>query len=47
MLGVRGILLDLDPGPRVRRWIDPGLWVLGTLTIGYGLVLLTTLAVRA
>jgi succinate dehydrogenase hydrophobic anchor subunit len=47
MLRVRGILLDLDPGPRVRRWIDPGLWVLGTVTVGYGLVLLTTLALRA
>jgi succinate dehydrogenase hydrophobic anchor subunit len=47
MLGLRGILLDLDPGPRVRRWIDPGLWVLGTLTVGYGLVLLIVLAVRA
>jgi succinate dehydrogenase hydrophobic anchor subunit len=47
MLGLRGILLDLDPGPRLRRWIDPGLWVLGTLTISYGLVLLITLAIRA
>ncbi len=47
MLGLRGILLDLDPGPRLRRWIDPGLWVLGTLTVGYGLVLLIVLAVRA
>ena len=47
LLGVRGILLDLDPGPRLRRWIDPGLWVLGTLTISYGLVLLITLAIRA
>jgi succinate dehydrogenase hydrophobic anchor subunit len=47
LLGVRGILLDLDPGPHVRRWIDPGLWVLGTLTIAWGLVLLITLASRA
>jgi succinate dehydrogenase hydrophobic anchor subunit len=47
LLGVRGILLDLDPGPRVRRWIDPGLWTLGTMTIAWGLVLLITLAIRA
>jgi succinate dehydrogenase hydrophobic anchor subunit len=47
MLGLRGILLDLDPGPRIRRWIDPTLWVIGTLTVAYGLVLLTTLAIRA
>jgi succinate dehydrogenase hydrophobic anchor subunit len=47
MLGLRGILLDLDPAPRVRRLIDPALWTLGTLTIVYGLVMLTTLAIRA
>jgi succinate dehydrogenase hydrophobic anchor subunit len=47
LLGVRGILLDLDPGPRVRRWIDPGLWALGTITVAWGLVLLITLASRA
>ena len=47
MLGVRSILLDLDPRPRVRRCIEPGLWVLGTSTVAYGLVLLTTLALRA
>jgi succinate dehydrogenase hydrophobic anchor subunit len=47
MLGLRGILLDLDPGPRVRRWIDPALWTLGTLTVGYAFALLITLAIRA
>jgi succinate dehydrogenase hydrophobic anchor subunit len=47
MLGLRGIVLDLDPGPRVRRWLDPVLWGLGTVTIGYGLALLITLAIRA
>ncbi|MBI5106417.1 MAG: hypothetical protein HZB46_15775 [Solirubrobacterales bacterium] len=47
MLGVRGILLDLDPGPRARRRIDVGLSVLGVATVAYGLVLLVTLAIRA
>jgi hypothetical protein len=31
----------------MKRRIETGLWVLGTLTIGYGLVLLITLAARA
>ena len=47
MLGIRGILHDLDLSPRTQRPIDTGLWVLGTLTIAYGMVLLTTLAVRS
>jgi succinate dehydrogenase hydrophobic anchor subunit len=47
LLGVRGVLLDFDFGPRARRRIDAGLWTVGTLTIGWGLVLLITLATRA
>jgi succinate dehydrogenase hydrophobic anchor subunit len=47
MLGIRGILHDLDLSPRAGRGIDRGLWVLGSLTIAYGMVLLTTLAVRS
>jgi succinate dehydrogenase hydrophobic anchor subunit len=47
LLGVRGVLLDFDFGPRARRRIDAVLWTLGTLTIGWGLVLLTVLATRA
>jgi succinate dehydrogenase membrane anchor subunit len=47
LLGLRGVLLDFDFGPRARRRIDAGLWALGTLTIGYGLVLLITLVARA
>jgi succinate dehydrogenase hydrophobic anchor subunit len=47
LLGVRGILLDLDLPARVQRHVDAGLWALGTLTIVYGFVLLTTLATRA
>jgi hypothetical protein len=41
------VLFDFDFGPRARRRIDAGLWALGTLTIGYGLVLLITLVARA
>ncbi|MGZ4133410.1 MAG: hypothetical protein ACXVWF_10200 [Actinomycetota bacterium] len=47
MLGLRGVLLDLDPGPSLRRWIDVGLVVLGLATIGYGFFLVGTLASRA
>jgi succinate dehydrogenase hydrophobic anchor subunit len=47
LLGVRGVLLDFDFGARARRRIDAGLWIVGTLTIAYGLVLLITLATRA
>ena len=47
MLGIRSILFDLDLRARTRRRIERGLWTLGVLTVGYGLVLLTTLAGRA
>jgi succinate dehydrogenase hydrophobic anchor subunit len=47
MLGVRGVLYDLDPGPRLRRWIDIGLVTLGLVTLAYGYFLIGTLASRA
>jgi succinate dehydrogenase hydrophobic anchor subunit len=47
MLGVRGVLLDLDPAPRTQRWIDIGLVTLGLATLGYGYFLIGTLASRA
>ena len=47
LLGLRGVLFDFNFGPRARRRIDAGLWALGTLTVAYGLVLLTVLATRA
>lgn len=47
MLGLRSVLLDLDPGPSLRRWMDVGLVVLGLATIGYGFFLIGTLASRA
>jgi len=47
MLGLRGVLLDLDPGPRLRRWIDRGLAILGLATLAYGYFLIGTLASRA
>jgi succinate dehydrogenase hydrophobic anchor subunit len=47
MLGVRGVLLDLDPSPRARRWIDVGLIALGLGTLAYGYFLIGTLASRA
>lgn len=47
MLGVRGVLLDLDPSPRAQRWIDVGLVALGLATLAYGYFLIGTLASRA
>ena len=47
MLGVRGILRDLDPSPRTRRRIDRALWIVGALTVAYGMALLITLAIRS
>ena len=47
MLGLRGVLLDLDPSHRAQRWIDVGLTVLGVLTLAYGFFLIGTLASRA
>jgi succinate dehydrogenase hydrophobic anchor subunit len=47
MLGLRGVLLDLDPGVRVRLWLDRALWGLGSVTVVYGLFLLVALASRA
>jgi succinate dehydrogenase hydrophobic anchor subunit len=47
MLGIRSVLLDLELGDRGRSRIDRGLVALGTLTVGYGLFLVGTLASRA
>ncbi len=47
MLGVRGVLGDLDLSPNTRRRVDAGLWVLGSATVAYGMGLLITLAVRS
>jgi succinate dehydrogenase membrane anchor subunit len=47
MLGLRGVLLDVDPSPRTQRWIDAGLVALGLATLAYGYFLIGTLASRA
>ena len=47
MLGLRSVLFDLTASDRHRRWIDRGLVALGIVTVGYGLVLVLTLAARA
>ena len=47
MLGIRGILHDLDLRATTKQRIDVALWVVGTLTVAYSLVLLITLASRA
>ena len=47
MLGIRGILHDLDLRAKTKQRVDVALWALGTLTVAYSLVLLITLASRA
>lgn len=47
MLGIRGILHDLDLVPRTARRLDVALWVIGALTVVYAMVLLITLAARS
>ena len=47
MLGLRGVVLDLDPSHRAQRWIDVALTALGVLTLAYGYFLIGTLASRA
>ena len=46
LIGVHRIILDFDLPARIMRRVDAGLWTLGALTIGYGFVLLITLALR-
>lgn len=36
LLGVRAILIDLGPAPRLARLIDPILWVVGIVSVAYG-----------
>jgi succinate dehydrogenase hydrophobic anchor subunit len=47
MLGIRSVLHDLDLSSRSVRRLDVALWVLGTLTVTYGMGLLITLAARS
>lgn len=39
LLGLRAILLDLGLQPRLQRSLDISLWVIGLLTVLYGLQL--------
>jgi succinate dehydrogenase hydrophobic anchor subunit len=47
MLGVRSVVHDLDLSARGVRRLDTALWVIGTLTVVYGMGLLITLAARS
>lgn len=47
LLGVRGIVLDLHPAPRLVRALNVGLVIGGVSATGYGLWLLMILASRA
>ncbi len=39
LLGVRAIVTDLGPSPRIQRSINIGLWVVGFATVVYGMQL--------
>ena len=47
LLGVRSIILDLEPSTPAMRWLDGVLVLLGAAAIAYGLWLLQLLAGRA
>lgn len=47
MLGIRSVLHDLDLSPRAARRLDVTLWTVGSITVLYGLALLTILAIRS
>jgi succinate dehydrogenase hydrophobic anchor subunit len=46
LIGLRGILLDLNLPMRVRRGVDAGLVVLGLAAVGYGIWLAWVIAQR-
>lgn len=46
LLGIRSILLDLNPSRRALRWIDTALFTLGIAAIGYGTWLALFIAAR-
>jgi succinate dehydrogenase hydrophobic anchor subunit len=47
LLGVRAVLVDLGPSPRLARLIDPILWVVGIASVTYGAWLTYTLVSAA
>jgi succinate dehydrogenase hydrophobic anchor subunit len=46
MLGLRSVLFDLGLSSSMRRLVNRGLTALGSLTVVYGLTLITVLALR-
>jgi succinate dehydrogenase hydrophobic anchor subunit len=46
MLGLRSVLFDLGLSAGARRFVNRALAVLGVLTVGYGLTLISVLALR-
>jgi succinate dehydrogenase hydrophobic anchor subunit len=47
MLGLRSVIFDFGLSARARRRVNRWLTVLGVVTVGYGFVLIGTLASRA
>ena len=49
MLGIRSVLHDRSPSAsaRTRQRIDRSLWIVGALTVVYGMGLLVTLAIQS
>jgi succinate dehydrogenase hydrophobic anchor subunit len=46
MLGLRSVLFDLGLSAGARRFVNRALTALGVLTVGYGLTLISVLALR-
>jgi succinate dehydrogenase hydrophobic anchor subunit len=47
MLGLRSVLFDFGLSVRTKRMVARGLLVLGLVTVGYGITLISVLASRA
>jgi succinate dehydrogenase / fumarate reductase membrane anchor subunit len=47
LVGLRSILLDLNPSEKVLRWADRGFLALGAVAIVYGVILALIVAGRA
>jgi succinate dehydrogenase hydrophobic anchor subunit len=43
LVGMRGILLDLNPSNRVMQWVDPVLVAVGLFSVFYGIWLVQTI----
>jgi succinate dehydrogenase / fumarate reductase membrane anchor subunit len=47
LMGLRSVLLDLNPSPKLMRWIDPALILAGIAAVTYGIWLTSIVIGRA